>query len=485
MKLSAEEYCGYAYPVAPIKVKGGTASKQLYLVVPTADKLQTAAEEPTVEDPAAEEPTVEESAESVELSITNNTGMFNAVSASVETAEDGSKTLVVALSGTGYKNLFKGTYEQAAANGEDRTKWIKAETNAAGKLEFRIPVEEGETYIPVVAISQSYLDKHDKDPKNNTLERAFYPRQMELDLEAKTLVVGDYEHSEELTVTNNVKMFKPESAKLTTVGGPNSNGYSVTLEFLYGSDSFSKAYIGRASEAGSEGIEIIEAVDKLFSFKLKWMGTAGQPDSVVNLMEDPFVVCFYSVKNEKWYEREFTVDESGLTLTINEAPEEDETPAEDDVVKSIDDKNGKSVSFKCEEVPEDVKLTKPVAAAVNDKIKDPEEIEILWQKEVSVPENTEYPVKVALKVDEDHRDKKIYIYHYDTEKNAWEVVGEGKGEIVEIDLNNLSPVAMVAQNEKVPATGDSSRIGFWTAMTAFSVTAAGMLLFIRRKRSNA
>ena len=346
-----------------------------------------------------------------------------------------------------------------------------------------MPLEDGETYIPLVAISKSYLAKYEQDPENNTLERAFFPRQIELDLEVKTLVAGDYEYSEELTITNNVKMFKPKSAALKTVGGPNSNNYAVTLDFLYDGDSYSKAFIGRASEADSEGIEIVEAKDRLFSFKLKWIETPGNPDSVVNLMEEPFVVCFYSVKNEKWYEREFTVNESGLTLTINEAPEEEETPAEHDVIKSINDKNDKNVIFKCEEVPEDIKLTKPVAAKVNDKVDDPEDLEILWQEDVVVTDDTEFPVKVVFKVDEDHKGMKIFIYHYDIEKKAWEVVGEGRGETVEVTMDRLSPVAMVAQKEEVPATGDTGMISLWTAMTVFSMAAASMLLFDRRRRS--
>ena len=61
--------------------------------------------------------------EVVELSITNNTGMFKAVTASLETL-DGQTTLVMALSGSGYVRLFKGTYEQAVANGDNADNWI-------------------------------------------------------------------------------------------------------------------------------------------------------------------------------------------------------------------------------------------------------------------------------------------------------------------------------------------------------------------------
>ena len=85
---------------------------------------------------------IEGEPEVTELEITNNTGMFKAVTASLETL-DGNTTLVMALSGSGYGNLFKGTDEEAAANGAQTENWIVGELNADGKLEFRIPVAEG------------------------------------------------------------------------------------------------------------------------------------------------------------------------------------------------------------------------------------------------------------------------------------------------------------------------------------------------------
>ena len=284
--IVSKDNCGKLLPVAPVKPDGGTTSAQYYLAIPAADKLEP---KPTA---------------SVELAITNNTNMFKAVSASYA---DGK--LTVALSGTGYKNLFKGTYEEAVANGTDTSKWIAAYENAEGKLEFQIPVAEGETYLPVVAISQSYYEKYLNG--ENPLARAFYPRQMELDLTAKTLVTGDYDNTATLTVTNNVKMFKvADTASLHTLGGPNSNSYKLDLLLTMGSDSFDKAFVGgkEAAAAATEGVADIDA-DKVFTLSLK------------DVTDATFVASFHSVSKDTWYERQFTLDRAGKTLTINEVGE--------------------------------------------------------------------------------------------------------------------------------------------------------------------
>ena len=57
--------------------------------------------------------------EIIDLTITNNTSMFKAVTAYVEKTDDAT-VLVMALSGSGYKELFKGTYDAAVANGDEQ-----------------------------------------------------------------------------------------------------------------------------------------------------------------------------------------------------------------------------------------------------------------------------------------------------------------------------------------------------------------------------
>lgn len=270
----------------------------------------------------------------IDLTVTNNTGMFNVVKAYLET-KDGKTELVASLSGTGYKNLFPGTYEEAVANGDNRSAWIPYYPNEEGQYTFRIPVTEGRSFYPVVAISQSYLDNYEKG--KNSLARAFYPRQFVLDKEAKTLVTGDYEFTQPLEITNNVKMFKPEEASLETVGGPNSNNYKAELNLTMGSGSFDKVFVGTA-EAAAKAAETLAIKDRIVMIPVKWVETFGNPETLVSLLENPFITSWHSVKNDTWYERKFTIDEKEGTLVIDDVKEEDKPDTDPDDQKPDDPK---------------------------------------------------------------------------------------------------------------------------------------------------
>ena len=278
----SKDNCGWALPVAPVKVKdGGTSSSQYYLAIPAEEKLEdvTPAEpvEPDADYSAVDaalakipvdlSPYTEESVKAlmdardavvrglkqseqervdamaqaiedaiaalvlkpvdgrVDLEIINTTGMFKALFAYVLT-ENGKSTLVVALTGNTYHYLYKGNYAQAVANGDNRDNWVKGYQNEAGKWLFDFSLTEGETYIPAVSISSTYLEKYEKG--ENPLERSFYPRQFVLDLDAKTLTVGDYDETVTASVKSEVESFRvAETARMQVVGGPNSNNFRV------------------------------------------------------------------------------------------------------------------------------------------------------------------------------------------------------------------------------------------------------------------
>ena len=168
-------------------------------------------------------------ADSTELTPTNKTGMFNVVTASIE-SEGGQETLVIALHGTGYQHLFKGTYEQAVENGTAFTNWIDGYKNKADMWEFKIPLTKNESFIPIVAISEREYQKYLAD--QTTLDKIFYPRQAVLDRQGKTLVTDDYNATVLFATTSNVKDFDVGTKSVTTViGGPNSNNYSVQPNF--------------------------------------------------------------------------------------------------------------------------------------------------------------------------------------------------------------------------------------------------------------
>ena len=241
----------------------------------------------------------------VSLTVTYKTGMFNVTDAVLDNDK-----LIVTLHGTGYRYLYKGTYEEAVANGDNRDKWIAGD-NSSGKWQFTIPVAEGETFVPIVAISHSYLTKYEQG--KNSLERAFYPRQAVIDQNAATLVTGDYDHTKNLTVTNNVKMFKVDTASLETIGGPNSNNYKEILHLTMGSTSFDKVFIGSAVDAAAAETTT-DITDQKADLTVKANAMGGE--ATVDYLEKEVIFSFHSVKNDSWYERVFNVNKTNGTLTI-------------------------------------------------------------------------------------------------------------------------------------------------------------------------
>ena len=295
-----ESYCGYAWPVAPVKSDGGTTSSQYYLAIPAKDKI--------------EEEQAEEPEEKIELAVTNETGMFKVASAYLE-EKDGKKELVASLNGSSYNYLFVGTYEDAVANGDGRGKnWLEYSLNEKGKKTFRIPVVEGQTFYPIVSVSNSYLEKYDKG--ENAIERAFYPRQFILNIDDKSLITNDYNVQKELSITNNVPMFKPSKGVLETIGGPNSNTYAENLIITMGSDSFDAVYIGTTDKAKEAQASIaINNRQVIIPVKDKIAGEA-------------FITAWHSASKNDWYERKITVNKVAGTLVFDAVTEEDKKDEE-------------------------------------------------------------------------------------------------------------------------------------------------------------
>ena len=244
------------------------------------------------------------------LTATNTTGMFNVTDALLTKDTEHGNTLTVTLHGTGYHYLYKGTYEEAVANGDNRDNWIAGE-EVNGKWQFKIPVADGETFLPIVAISNSYLTKYENN--QNTLERAFYPRQAVIDEAAATLTTGDYDHTKDLTVSNSVKMFKVDAAALETVGGPNSNGYKEVLHLTMGSDSFDKVFIGSAEDA-AKAETTTDITERKADLTVKANAMGGT--TTTDYLDKEVTFSFHSVKNDSWYERVFTISKANGTLTI-------------------------------------------------------------------------------------------------------------------------------------------------------------------------
>ena len=65
--------------------------------------------------------------------------------------------------------------------------------------------------------------------------------------------------------------------------------------------------------------------------------------------------------------------------------------------------NGKDIAYTLDDVDEKIILTKEKAAEVNDKIDSPDQVEILWQKDIVVPDGTEFPATLTFAVPKAYR----------------------------------------------------------------------------------
>ena len=252
--------------------------------------------------------------ETTQLAVANAAKMFKVTNAVLKTTANG-PVLQFTLGSTGYEYVFKGTYEEAVANGNNRDNWVKYEV-VDGAYQFTIPVTAGETKIPLVSISKSRVEKFDQG--TGTLEFAFLARQFVIDYEAKTLTTGDYDHTSSLQVDSTAKMFKVDSASLHTVGSPAANNYSETLELTMGSTSFDKVYVGNAGTADATDVEsnaLTIGQDKKVNLVVSKNESGGV--NILNYLEKPVVVSFHSAKKNSWTSiKVFTISKNNGTLKI-------------------------------------------------------------------------------------------------------------------------------------------------------------------------
>lgn len=318
--------CGKAVMIAPIKNDGtGTTTTQYYLAVPSADNISNWES----------------------LTVTNKLNMFKIIDAHYSTADS---AIFIVLSGSGYHDLIPATYDEAVALGDNRDSWIKGSLDDNDKWGFLIPVDTSKPYMPLVAVSNSYLTKYEAG--QNPLERAFYPRQISLDFANKSLVSDDYHETIDLVLTNNVKMFKPSSATMTTSGGPNSNGYTVTVDLTMENTSFSKVYFGEKEEAETAGDKVIDlSAGNIFKgITVEEITKPGDTSSIVSSLDQKKIISFYSTSKQIWYERFVTISKKNKTIVFDSS-----------------DANYSKVNDAIAAIPADLSIyTDETAKAVND-----------------------------------------------------------------------------------------------------------------------
>lgn len=89
------------------------------------------------------------------IEVTSDSKMFRVVACEL-TVKDGEMTAVLTLSGTGYKQMYVGTAEEA---GKAETGLIDFVEDAEGKYTFQVPVEALDQELPYAALGSKWFDR--------------------------------------------------------------------------------------------------------------------------------------------------------------------------------------------------------------------------------------------------------------------------------------------------------------------------------------
>lgn len=245
--------------------------------------------------------------------ITNETGMFKVAAAQIETTGDKS-VLRFTLNGASVVELFQGTYEEAVANG-DGTKdkgndtWIHGTTDVmlpAGKVEFVMPIEQGEHDYVITSISSTHYNNY----LNGTEEigKCMYPRHIKVSTDDLTLVSGDYSATRDLAVTVTGDAPAITSASLLTVGGPASNNYKEELTIATAAQA---AYVGTAEEAAAATSGVVEAQNGSITIGLTGNNYGGSGAGFTGV-----VALALKGADGTWVDTTATIDKAAKTITI-------------------------------------------------------------------------------------------------------------------------------------------------------------------------
>lgn len=156
------------------------------------------------------------------------------------------------------------------------------------------------------------------------------------------------------------------------------------------------------------------------------------------------------------------------------------------------DANGNEITATLSDVPEEYQ-------AAAEEVRKPETLKALLGsayvetmsvvdvRDVTVPEGTVFPATIRFNVPGVTTTTKVAVLHYDTEKEAWEVVKSEAGQgTIAATFTSLSPVAFVmdkstSASTTSPQTGEHSMVVLFGAVAV--VAACGAVGLSRKKRA--
>ena len=246
------------------------------------------------------------------LTVGECAGMFKIVSASLETI-DGARYLRMALNGTGYEVLYKGTPAEAAVSRMDER--IYYQENSAGKYEFLLPVSNQDSTFTIAALSKS---------KNSWYERTIYLDQWEKTIGSETVAVDPIPDDPtpedgELTIGECIGMFKIVSASLETIEG------TRYLRMALSGTGYDYLYKGTPADAAVSYLNDRIHYQENSAGKYEFLLPVSNQDST-------FTIAALSKNKNSWYERTIYLDQWEKTIgseTISSDPVPDDPTPED------------------------------------------------------------------------------------------------------------------------------------------------------------
>ena len=278
--------------------------------------------------------------------------MFKVVDSYLET-NNGSTELVFSLSGTGYKYVFAGTYNEAIANGKGPNNWIgyqeatvtpkyatdraiddpsyqEHEEDQAVKYQFRVPVKlksSGTTKVSIISISETRRLKAEKaNPDNPDYSEAFMWRQLVIDTSKGTLRTGNYVDEFNMSVISSPKSFDiGDTVAASSIGSEGGNEYTLSVELVLKNDLYDKAYRGTSKEAANADENDIITIGENGKVKVTFKNSLGKDPQIT---DGKAVVAFHAKKENAWVDRTFKFDTTAKTVSVS--GEEIEIPSSGD-----------------------------------------------------------------------------------------------------------------------------------------------------------
>ena len=258
------------------------------------------------------------------IDVESSSSMFKIVNCEL-TVKAGKMTAIVTLSGTGYGYLYAGTGEQAAS--ADQSTWIAYKENANREYTYELPVEALDKGIAVAAYSIKNKKWYDRELifKSETMKKIGDVNNGSDNQDPTPGTEAAANGIYSIDVDSSSSMFRIVDCQMTIKNG------KMTAVLTLSGTGYGYLYAGTAAQAAaaesSSWVPFKVNADGKYTYEIP-----------VEALDKGIAVAAYSIKNEKWYDRELTfksetMKKIGDVEDGSDTPDPTPTPGTDDSKK--------------------------------------------------------------------------------------------------------------------------------------------------------